>query len=249
MSAVESGKANANATNINDIGKVYASRPDTVDDLTKIGGVDAAAAKRLNEAGIWQYDQLHRMTARQATNLQQKLNLPRIDWDSLSGLSGAASTCEWFRYGYQRCHGKRSAASTANINQADIGKVYASRPDAVDDLTKIGGVDAAAAKRLNEAGIWQYDQLHRMTARQAANLQQKLDLPHIDWDSLSGLSGATSTATFNSTNAAMKTAATIKRGSQRWRVGQATCRSRDHCYSQLGWNKKSGRRCCTTEVS
>ncbi|QEG24436.1 hypothetical protein [Mariniblastus fucicola] len=73
-------------------GQVFPAKPKLVDDLTKIGGVDSNDARRLNEAGVWQYSQLRNMTVQQRTNLQQKLNLPGIRWYSLTGLSGIAAT-------------------------------------------------------------------------------------------------------------------------------------------------------------
>ena len=81
-----------------------------------------------------------------------------------------------------------SNTTTTASSGLGIGRVFAEKPATVDDLTKIGGIEAHDAKRLNEAGIWQYEQLRNMTAQQRANLQRRLNLPHIRWYSLTGLS-------------------------------------------------------------
>ena len=90
LASASSGSAGAKVSG-EGLGRVFKERPAVVDDLTKIGGVDANDARRLNEAGIWHYDQLRGMTAQQRANLQRRLNLPRIRWYSLAGLGGESA--------------------------------------------------------------------------------------------------------------------------------------------------------------
>ena len=92
---------------------------------------------KLNEAGIWQYDQLHSMTARQAANLKQKLNLRHIDWDSLSELSGKPATVE--------------SSATADANAAGASKLRfdsATIATANSGETNVQGADCSATEFL-----------------------------------------------------------------------------------------------------
>jgi len=183
-----------------DFGKVYATRPSVVDDLTKIGGIDAAAERRLNEAGIWQYDQLRTMTAQQRANLQRKLNLPRIRWYSLSGLGGgsagtaAASTATAATATAALASSKRDQSSRSDISattassasrvetgvdgstqrvDSELGKVYVRPPKFRDDLTRLQGVDVKAAKEMNAAGIYSFKQLQSLSPAQERAFEKR----------------------------------------------------------------------------
>ena len=157
--------------NIGDIGSVFARRPEVVDDLTKIGGIDAAAEKRLNEAGIWQYDQLRSMNAQQRANLQRKLNLPRIRWYSLSGLSSASTNAEAGLDGSKNVRVDSGVAATSS--GADAAGIVIPPPKFRDDLTRLPGIDAKAAAKLNEEGVYNFKQIESLSPTQKQDFEKR----------------------------------------------------------------------------
>lgn len=182
-----------------DFGKVFSRRPAAVDDLTKIGGIDAQDQQRLNEAGIWQFDQLKQMTAQQRSNLQRKLNLPRIRWYSLADLSGAASTAgvtTESRNSSTKTDAGSNQKAGASANSAQLeksglsasgdsvrvdaatGNAAAVRPPKFkDDLAQLPGVDKELAAKLNKAGIQNVNQLQAMNKDQRAWFEKRFGIP------------------------------------------------------------------------
>ena len=206
--SVSNATSNLNSTEVenpNDIGTVYTKRPADVDDLTKIGGIDAHDERRLNEAGIWHYDQLKQMTAQQRANLQRKLNLPRLRWYSVTGLSGASAatiateskksltqTEAESKTDTSRTEASRTEASTlgdstpaSTATSGDAVRVDATTgkralvrpPKFTEDLTKLPGVDKNLAAKLNEAGIHNLNQLQNMTEEQQASFEERFGIP------------------------------------------------------------------------
>lgn len=182
--AATAGAVDASAdVNAGDLGAVFARRPETVDDLTKIGGIDAAAEKRLNQAGVWQYDQLRSMNAQQRANLQRKLNLPRIRWYSLSDLSSAGATAA-AATGKAGIDAADAVGPTGNAS-ASLGATGAAADDSGasipstkfrDDLTKIGGIDAKVAAELNQEGIYKFEQIESLSPAQKLDYQARFGI-------------------------------------------------------------------------
>ena len=56
----------------------------------------------------------------------------------------------------------------------DLGKVYDSRPEQVDDLKKVRGIAKVMEGKLNEAGIFTYGQIARWSDEAAAEFGQRL---------------------------------------------------------------------------
>ncbi len=68
------------------------------------------------------------------------------------------------------------ARETARVDP-ELGFLYTTRPETVDDLTRLQGVDSGLAEQMNRAGVYQYRQIHGMTDAQSQRLARKLDLP------------------------------------------------------------------------
>ena len=69
-----------------------------------------------------------------------------------------------------------SKTRTGSKSGNESGKVFSQRPSRVDDLKKIVGVGPVLEKRLNEAGIYQFEQVKRLSREQVAHLDEHLDL-------------------------------------------------------------------------
>ena len=63
---------------------------------------------------------------------------------------------------------------------AELGFLYTEAPHNADDLTRLDGIDAAAAKRLNAAGIYKFEQLENLTDQQTQQLVNRFDLADAD---------------------------------------------------------------------
>ena len=61
-----------------------------------------------------------------------------------------------------------------------FGLLYETPPADKDDLSRLAGIDAAAAARLNAAGIYKFDQMKSLDDKQAMKLAEKFQLPDAD---------------------------------------------------------------------
>ena len=92
----------------------------------------------------------------------------------------------WWRWGYRRevqaapagaGQGKPDRILSAPAEPEDpFGPVYDSAPDETDDLTRIRGIGAALATRLNALGIYRFDQIGGWTEGQAEAIAKRLSL-------------------------------------------------------------------------
>ena len=80
---------------------------------------------------------------------------------------------EWRRkYIPEKFHGIKEL-----IPDPELGAVFATRPRASDDLTRIAGVDQLGAEKLNQAGIHTFEQLRSLSSEQEACLRSRFNLP------------------------------------------------------------------------
>jgi len=73
-----------------EFGRIFLGRPSSVDDLTRIEGVDSGMQGRLNAAGIYQFAQLKNMTPGQRAVLGRKVGLPRLGRAAASSFGALA---------------------------------------------------------------------------------------------------------------------------------------------------------------
>jgi|GEM_PF-5442982 len=77
---------------LNDIGYVYVTAPKDPDDLTKLEGVSADLAKRMNTAGIYKFQQLQMLSASQRESFLTRFRLPSNVFPTWSKSLGNASS-------------------------------------------------------------------------------------------------------------------------------------------------------------
>ena len=121
------------------------------DDLTKIEGIDAATAKRLQDSGILSFRDLN---AAKSFRLQQILNVngatswQKKDLKGLSTQAGFAMRNDWD--GLKLWRKNRTQSQQQNVS---------SNSQKHDDLTRINGIEPATVELLNKSGIRTYRQL------------------------------------------------------------------------------------------
>ncbi len=156
-------------------GVLYSSRPEDADDLTLLSGIDANAEARLNAAGIYKFDQLKNLSGKQKAVLASRLGFKDSDfseWQSNVGVTGTVAS------------GVKLSEAEQREFKSNFGVLYSSPPEDADDLTRLSGIDANTAARLNAAGIYKFDQLKNLDDKQEALLATQLkfdDGDFADW--------------------------------------------------------------------
>ena len=198
-----------------ELGGLYSKKPERIDDLAQVAGIDRLTANRMNAAGIYTFEQLRLLTPEQQANLKNRFSLsgfrfgavptqgnpiPRAD--VASGVSAAASDTRLDSKTSPNAGTSSAGTRTASHTPAgipkskidpDLGRVYSAPPPHRDDLTRLPGIDISAARKLNEAGVYTTDQLLSLTPTQQASFKQRFNLPTIDfhkWKQAVGLSNS-----------------------------------------------------------
>ncbi len=77
--------------------------------------------------------------------------------------------------------GDDETRATKTAKTSDWGPVYATAPADVDSLSRLQGIDSAAAERLNQLGVYRFEQLRELDSRQLARLSDAAQLESIDF--------------------------------------------------------------------
>jgi predicted flap endonuclease-1-like 5' DNA nuclease len=151
---------------------LYSSAPSNPDDLTTLAGIDATAAAKLNAAGIYKFDQLKNLDGKQKTVLASQLDFKESDfneWQRSIYASGTLSSVTGIP-------AVELSDSEKDEFKGNFGVLYSSPPADADDLTRLSGMDANTAAKLNAAGIYKFDQLKNLEDKQEALLATQLGL-------------------------------------------------------------------------
>ena len=124
--------------------------PDQLEDIVGIGEV---FAQRLNEAGIYTFAQLAELTPERLEEIAEEEGPQQIDANS------------WI------AQAKGFAFKKAQHTRA-LGSRARQMPQHQDSLEEIDGIGPVYAKRLNEAGIFSFEQLAEQTPEQSARNYQ-----------------------------------------------------------------------------
>lgn len=170
-----------------------ADKTDHVDDLTEIKGVGEVLAGELNNYGVYQFKQVALWDHENIDNFQTDLDFPgRVERDQW--VNQAADL-------HRKHHGQHLAPVVDIYHPApkperkskeaalaeyegedvtaddDLGVVFNSRPEEVDDLKLIKGVANVLEGRLHEIGIYRFKQICDWDTDHMAEFSNRLDFP------------------------------------------------------------------------
>ncbi|MCW2282659.1 putative flap endonuclease-1-like 5' DNA nuclease [Rhodoblastus acidophilus] len=156
------------------------AHPNQVDDLRLIRGVDSALAKKLREIGVHRFDQIAAWGPEQIAQVAEKLGDQPVSpqhWPAQARLLAAGALTDHARAVLDGeppapADEHELAAWLETLPQpaapgAGDGFYAGSRPTGfsepplgeIDDLTRLSGVDAEVAARLNGLGVWTWRQI------------------------------------------------------------------------------------------
>ena len=142
--------------------------------LQNLDGLDLKMAKRLKRFGIYSDRDLIRLSARGQQELESQLGLHNGEFHT------------WRRQILARWRDSYLPEELRNSQliypDPELGGRYAKAPPFRDDLTKLDGFDTATAKRINEVGIYTFEQLRLLTPEQQANLKHRFSLPGFEFN-------------------------------------------------------------------
>ncbi len=125
------------------------------DDLTRINGVGPKFAGELNKLGYTSFEQISKLTKAEMADVAEKVD--GVSAEQLEGFKDHAKTL----YGYNKVLDKVGTATAKDKN----------------DLTAINGIGPVIEGELNEVGIYTYEQISKLGAK--------------EMEYLSGLTGVT----------------------------------------------------------
>jgi predicted flap endonuclease-1-like 5' DNA nuclease len=172
-----------------ELGLVFDLRPETTDRLTEIEGVSESVAEALGTIGIWQFRQIARWTDGQVEGIASRLGIPvrQIEaqaWVARAALRhrciyraspiwGEARPAAWRYEELLNQYPLRDAVETDETR----GVVFLRAPEERDDLTRIEGIEAGLAERLEEAGVFRYRQVADWSEANAEVFAARLGIP------------------------------------------------------------------------
>ncbi len=154
-------------------------RAGSADDLKRIRGIGKQNETRLHGLGIWHFDQIAAWNTKEVQWVGHFLAFPgrieREDWVAQAKVLATGAETEFSKRvdkGEVATSSGGHIESRENVVSLKIDGGYeGKRPSALDtprnskadNLKLINGVGAAIEKKLNEAGIWHFDQVAQMS--------------------------------------------------------------------------------------
>lgn len=114
------------------------------DDLTRINGVGPKFADELNKLGYTSFEQISKLTKAEMADVSEKVD--GVSAEQLEGFKDHAKTL----YGYNKVLGKVGIAAAKDKN----------------DLTAITGIGPVIEGELNEVGIYTFEQISKLGAKE-----------------------------------------------------------------------------------
>lgn len=155
-----------------DLGYLYSSPPLKPDDLTRLAGITAEQARQLNSVGIYTFSQLRLMNLKQRKNLRHQFGLTELDFEQLKPALHPASATD--------TQTERTKPASTKVDD-DLGRLYTSTPAKPDDLTRLQGIDATKASQMKAAGLYTFEQLKSLNAKQQSALRDRFGLDEVDF--------------------------------------------------------------------
>jgi predicted flap endonuclease-1-like 5' DNA nuclease len=153
-----------------ELGTLYRYKPDQVDSLSKIDGIDEEMERLLNGYGIWTFRQLAFLRAPQFVALRARNE--RLD--------GLRDTLHHWRSGSRCSVGSHWRWRSWELNEGDcpatdleVDEAAPARLHQGDRLSLLPGVSGVGAVLLKDMGICQFEQIVQLTDEQIASFGMK----------------------------------------------------------------------------
>lgn len=142
--------------------------------LLDLPNVDPLLAARLRRHGIVSFGDVMRLSPPARKDLESRLELPAGQFSIWR-----SNILEAWRSSYL-------PAELRGIDMIEpdphLGGIYVERPPQVDDLSSLDGIEPEVESRLNDAGIYTWQQLRLLTPEQQANVKWRFNLAGFDFD-------------------------------------------------------------------
>ena len=168
------------------LGVLYRSKPDVVDELTEVIGIDQKLQDRLNEVGVYRLKQLVYWTNPNVAEFAHKIGIDKGRIEAEKWIPQAAqlqreiysASSEWgSKHPTLAEYEAKIAADFGRENvKADenLGIVYAGKPSGRDDLQMIDGVGPDFEARLRNLGVHGYQQIACWSAANVKAIAEEL---------------------------------------------------------------------------
>jgi len=187
-----------------EFGALYTVRPRQVDDLTELAGIDSRTADQMNDLGVYTFKQIETLNPRQRKVYETKFHLTDLTWKTPISLPSAelkqakiSNPIPLVGRDIDEPRNPRVESAIAEMGEIgnsfrgeedrliwddELGLVYYGKPDIVDDLTVLKGIDAVQAEEMNQAGVFCFKQLEVMNNDQRFYFEERFDLKEIKWE-------------------------------------------------------------------
>jgi len=158
-------------------GILYGEAPVVLDGLTLIQGVDSVLESALHRIGIFRFKQIGAWRDANVAAVAQRLGIEKSRIESQKWVPQAvnlqrviyAASPVWAEDrpsldAYEARAGEVFAGEAVHLSE-DLGILYAKRPEMVDALSTIHGIDAAIESRLNASGVYRFRQIANWSDR------------------------------------------------------------------------------------
>ncbi|MDF1753003.1 MAG: hypothetical protein P1U89_09535 [Verrucomicrobiales bacterium] len=169
-------------------GVIYTGRPTYQDDLKRIRGVGKYLEKELNDRGVYRFKQIANWNDYNVWAFGKDLAFPgRITREKWVSQAKELAELEDYRAESEKLVKSEYDGKGVSVDP-ELGVVYRNKPDQVDDLTQLDGIDEEAAERLNSEGIYTIEQVQSLKGPQQKSFASRFGLENIAWAKWSGIS-------------------------------------------------------------
>jgi len=151
--------------------------PAVLDNLTLIQGVDHVVESALHRSGVFRFKQIGAWSDANVAAIAHRLGVEKSQIERQKWVPQAATPQRvihaaspvWAEdrpslEAYRSRASEVFAGEPVHLSE-DLGILYAKRPDRIDSLVKIHGIDAGIEKRLNASGVYRFRQIANWSAR------------------------------------------------------------------------------------
>ncbi len=168
-----------------DFGIVFRGEPDHRDSLRRVKGIGKRYEEVLNDLGVYQFRQIALWSDANVERFAEELGCvrDRIYQDGwMTQARQLAASVEPPGAGRESAAANRTRSNLAAtfagesvVLDDQLGAVFESAPEQIDDLKKIYGIGAKLEGNLNDFGVYQYRQIALWTESNAKEFAKRLD--------------------------------------------------------------------------